>query len=105
MRAGLYNELITVYAPELSVNEYGEKVQRYEPLFTCKANVLYNSGSRYVSNDEVLNFYSKTFTVRYYHHFTEKMLIEWQSKKWRIISIDKNRSTQEQIISTELYNE
>lgn len=105
MRSGNYREKIKILVPELTINDFGEKVQDYKLLFETRANVNYNSGSRYVVNDEVFNDYTKTFTVRIYHTINEKMLILWDEKRWRITSIDKNKINQELIIQTELFNE
>lgn len=105
MRAGSYNEIISVIVPELTINEFGEKVQDYKFLYKTRASVDYNSGSRYVVNDEEFNNYNRTFIVRIYNTINEKMLIEWDNKKWRILSIDKNKITQELVIQTELFND
>ena len=44
MKAGNYNEVITFLVPELSRNEFGEKVQEYSPLYTTRAFVAYDNG-------------------------------------------------------------
>lgn len=105
MKAGNYNEVITFLVPELSRNEFGEKVQEYSPLYTTRAFVAYDSGSRFVVNSEVFNDYSKTFTVHDYLEINEKMLIEYDNKRWTITSINHLKPTKELVISTTLYNE
>lgn len=105
MKAGNYNEVITFLVPELSKNEFGEKVQEYLPLYTTRAFVAYNTGSRFVVNNEVFNDYTKTFTVRDYLSINEKMLIEYDDKKWIITSIDHLKPTRELVVNTTLYNE
>lgn len=105
MKAGNYNEVITFLVPELSRNEFGEKVQEYSPLYTTRAFVAYDSGSRFVVNSEVFNDYSRTFTVHDYLEINEKMLIEYDNRRWTITSINHLKPTKELVISTTLYNE
>jgi len=105
MKAGNYNEVITFLVPELSKNEFGEKVQEYTPLYTTRAFVAYDTGSRFIVNSEVFNQYSKTFTVHDYLEINEKMLILYDDKKWIINAINHLKPTKELVISTTLYNE
>lgn len=105
MQAGMYKEKVAVFVPQLSRNEFGEKVQTYEFLFMMWANVEYRSGARVVLNDEVINDYSKTFTARPYYTLNEKMLIEYDNKRWIITSIEKSKERNEMVIQTTLYND
>lgn len=105
MKAGNYNEIITFLVPELSRNEFGEKVQEYVFYCTTRAFVAYDSGSRFVVNSEVFNDYSKTFTVHDYLDINETMLIEYDNKRWIINSIDHIKPTRDLVINTSLYNE
>ena len=105
MKAGNYNEVITILVPELSKNEFGEKVQEYHPLYQTRAFVAYDTGSRFVVNSEIFNQYSKTFTVRDYLDINEKMLIEYDNQRWTITAINHLKPTKELVINTVLYND
>ena len=77
MQAGLLTETINIYNPSITTNEYGETIQNY----------------------------TKTFHIRYYVNINENMLIEWQNKKYRILSIEELRKWNEKVITGELINE
>lgn len=107
MRAGMLNELIDIYSPVESINDYGERTFDWEKTYTTRANVSWDSGSRNIENNEIVNNYSKTFTVRSYVPVTEKDEIYWQDKKYRIISVEhrKDLSFNGILVRTELINE
>ena len=45
------------------------------------------------------------FTIRIYHKVDERMRIIWEGKKYRILSIEEDRTLQQLTIKTELINE
>ena len=105
-RAGLLNEVINILAPSSIVNEYGEKVQTYSVKYTTRAKVEHNSGTRSNENNEIFYSYQKSFTVRSYVPVTEFDLIEYNSKRYRIITIDDRiKVHNDKIIITELIND
>ena len=105
LRAGLLREVVTVKKPVISVNDYGEQVQLWDDVVTTRARVTFNSGQRAVENHEVWNPYQVTFVMRYYHVIDGTMVIEWQGKRYNIISINKNVSQQMMTIIAEVVNE
>jgi head-tail adaptor len=107
MRAGILNELIDIYEPVEEINEYGERLFTWKLKYTTRASVSWDSGSRNIENSEIVNNYTKTFTVRSYVPVTEKDEIHWQEKKYRIISVEhrKELSFNGILIRTELINE
>ena len=105
MRAGLLNEIINVVTPIINENEYGEKIEDYQDKLTTRAYIRHINGSRNIENDEIVNNYTKEFITRIYHNITEGDLIIWDSKKYRIICIDKDKSKQQLTIKTEMINE
>lgn len=106
IRAGLLNEIIQILTPTSTVNEFGELVQTYNVSYTTRARVSHDSGTRSNENNEIFYNYSKTFTVRSYVPVNEFDLIQYNSKKYRIISIDDRiKQNNDKLIITELINE
>ncbi len=104
-RAGLLNEIISLWKPTTVINDYGEREESFELFYMTRARVLNDGGSRTVTNDEIVFPYSKTFQVRYYVPVTDTMQVEWQNKRYRIISTEKRRDENDIMIKTELINE
>lgn len=107
MRAGILNETITIWSPEETINEYGERLNTWVLKYETRASVSWDSGNRSIENHEIVNNYTKTFTVRSYIPVDEKDEIHWQNKKYRIISVEhrKELSFNGILIRTELINE
>jgi hypothetical protein len=106
MRAGLLTELIDIYSPTYEVNEFGEKIQTYGLTYTTRARVEHNGGSRTNDNNEIFFDYSKTFTVRSYVPITESDQIEFEGKRYRVLSIEnRRRDYNDKLVITELINQ
>ena len=105
MQASLLREVVYIYVPSLSRNQYGEQVQSYEYLYKTKAYVQHTYGNRQEENNEIVNNYRKTFTIRAYHALNEKMYIRYNNKYWRILTIEPVPNQHDIIVSTELVNE
>jgi len=50
----------------VSKNEYGHEEYTYEPAFSTKAQVIYNSGDRVIENEEIFYPNTLTFKCRFY---------------------------------------
>jgi head-tail adaptor len=105
MQSGLLNELIEIYKPVIDKNEYGEQVQVYVKFKETKAQVIYNSGNRSTSNNEIVFNYYQTFKIRRYHEIMENYQIKYKGKFYRILSIEDIRQYNHKVITTELINE
>lgn len=105
MQASLLREIIHVYAPNTERNEYGEQVQKYDFLYATKAQVSHSQGNRTQENDEVVNNYRKTFTVRSYHPLTEQLYIRYCGRFYRILSLEPVPQSDCIIVQTELVND
>lgn len=105
MQAGKLNKVIQLLTPTVSVNEYGEQVQSYKVRKETRASVDYAGGSRGISNDEIVYSYQKEFKVRNHVDVAETDIIQYNNKKWRILSIEPIPEWQEKKINTELINE
>ena len=105
MQAGKLNELIEIYKPSISQNEYGEQVQVYNKVKDTRVQVIYDSGNRNTSNNEVIYNYQKTFKVRRYIELMENYQIKYKNKMFRILSIEDIRQYNHKVITAELINE
>ena len=105
MRCGLLNDKIDIYRPISNQNEFGEMVQEYRPWYCTRSRILSNGGSRTLLNNEIFYPYRKIFEVHQYVDVKETDLIHWEGKKYRILSIDLDRSQMKKVIMTELIDE
>ncbi len=105
MRAGLLKHIICIYKPQIASNDYGEAVQTYIVVCKPRAQVISESGDRIITNDEVFFGYRKTFKVRSYVQVDESCQVEYNNKRYRILSIDDNTEKNEKSIRAEIINE
>lgn len=108
MQAGTLNEVIDVMMLDAAENTFGEEeTQKYVKRMTTRASVKYTSGGRALENNEM--FFGKTVEFRIRYYWLNKILdsdrIIWNKKKFRILDIEPDRTTQMLIISTESVNE
>ena len=105
-RAGLLKEVINILTPTSTVNEFGEKVQTHSLKYSTRARVDHNGGARGNENNEIFYSYQKTFTVRSYVPVDEFDLVEYNNKRYRIITIDNRiKDYNDKLIITELIND
>lgn len=104
-RAGLLNEIIQLYRPTITVNDYGERSETFELVYTTRARVINDGGSRTIENSEIFYPYQKTFMVRYYVPVEDVYKVKWQNNDYRIISTEKRRDYNDILIKTELIND
>ena len=105
MIAGRLNEVVKIYNMESTVNDYGERIEDYVLSMTTRARVDFNSGNRTNENSEIVYNYQKTFSVRSYVPVTDTSHIEWQSKMYRVLSVEKRREYNDIVVVAELINE
>ena len=105
MQAGLLNELIEIYKPSIESNEFGEQVQVYTKSYDTRAQVIYDSGNRTTSNNEIVFNYHKTFKIRRYIEVMENYQIKYKNKFYRILTIEDIRQYNHKVVTAELINE
>ena len=105
MRCGLLKDKIDIYRPITSQNEFGEMIQEYKPWYCTRSRVVSNGGSRELMNNEIFYPYRKIFYIHQYVDVNEKDLIHWKDKRYRILSIDLDRTQMKKVIMTELIDE
>lgn len=105
MIAGRLNEVIKIFKPQETTNEYGEREFEFVYHYTTRARVEYNTGNRMNENNELVFNYNKTFNVRSYVPLLETYQIEWQGKRYRILTVEHRREYNDMVVNTELINE
>ena len=105
MIAGRLNEPIKIFHPTIIYNEYGEANEEYKEVYTTRAKVDHNGGTRTVENNEIVFDYTKTFNVRSYVPVCNDDRIEWQGKMYRILTTQQRREYNDIMITAELINE
>ena len=105
MIAGRLNEPIKIFHPTVKYNEFGEANEEYKEVYTTRAKVDHNSGARTVESNEIVFDYTKTFNVRSYVPLMETYQIEWQGKKYRILTVEHRREYNDIVVNTEQINE
>lgn len=105
MNAGILNEIIEIYQPSITIDEYGNQSTDYKLKYTTRAKVSHNSGNREVQDNEVVYIYNKEFIVRMYIEIGDFDRIKWNGKFWRVLQIEPNKEYQEIKVNTELVNE
>lgn len=105
MRCGLLKDKIDIYRPITSQNEFGEMIQEYKPWYCTRCRVVSNGGSRELMNNEIFYPYRKVFEIHQYVNVKETDIIHWKDKRYRILSIDLDRTQMKKVIMTELIDE
>lgn len=91
MKAGLLKEKISIYKPIVTKSDHGAQKLTYDLYYTTRSHVIHNSGSRDNESGEIFYSNSKTFIVRHYVPVNEHMQVEYNGKRYKIISIVPNK--------------
>lgn len=105
MMAGQLNEVIKIYKSVETENDYGERTITQEYVTTTRAKHEASGGGRANENNEIVYDYSKIFYVRSYIPITDTTVIEFDNKKYRVITFEKRKEHNDIRIVTELINE
>lgn len=105
MMAGQYNEIVKLYYSVETENEYGERTVEQKYICTTRAKHEETGGSRQNENNEIVYDHTKTFYVRSYIPVTDTSIIEFDGRKYRVITFDRRREHNDIKIVTELINE
>lgn len=104
MSAGLYRYPIKLVKQVYVRNDYGETVKQDDRVVCCRAEVTHQGGSKDIDNGETWIGYKKTFKV-YRHNPTDDFTeVEYQGKRYRILSIEDVPERNQKIIAAELIN-
>ena len=105
MRAGAYENIITILKHSVTQSVSGEQQESWTGNKTTRANVVQTGGNRTDQNNEVFYEYMKTFIVHKYVNVDEFDRIQFKNHQYRILSIDEDRHLNQKTIMTELVNE
>lgn len=104
MNAALLKDPIDIYELVTTKTEYGTIQTSYGLKYHTRAYVQFNSERQVVSEGEILYPINRTFVVRRYVPVIETDLVEWEGKRWKITSINKNKYYNDIEIQTTLLN-
>lgn len=82
------NKVILLIDHPITQNAYGEQVLGEETVITTRARVVFKGDSRADVNNEIVYNEILEFTIRSQYNVNHNMLIEYNSKKYRILGID-----------------
>lgn len=105
LRAGLLRHTVTFMTPTITRDAFGEQATEWVDVLSTRARVVYGGGSRRVANNEELNAYNVTFTVRSYHSINDQMRIKFNGRVYAIESLNIDAIAQQAVIITSVVNE
>lgn len=104
MRAGLLNEVITIYSNKIDKDEYGYEKRTQTKKMKTRARVVHKSGNRSNENGEIVYSNFDTMSVRMYVPIESTDIIKWLGREYRVLYISPDRNRQEIDIDVELVN-
>lgn len=104
MRAGLLNEVITIYSNKIEKDEYGYEKRTQTKKMKTRARVVHKSGNRSNENGEIVYSNFDTMSVRMYVPIESTDIIKWLGREYRVLYISPDRNRQEIDIDVELVN-
>lgn len=105
MQAGQLTDIITFTRCESTRDGFGAINDRWIKVFDKRACVRFRSGARVEVNSEILNTSTISITIRYCKDVDAKMRIAYESQKYRIVLINRDRKKQSTEIVAEAINE
>lgn len=105
MNSALLKDPIDILELQTTKTAYGTITTDYALKYHTRAYVQFNSESQVVSEGEIIYPINRTFIVRAYVTVIETDIIEWEGKRWKIISINKNKYYNDIEIITTLKND
>lgn len=105
LRAGLLRESVTLLAPQVTRNDFGEEVTTWVEVVTTRARVDFRAGSRVVDVNEVANPTTVSFIIRRFPSINGYMRLRWRDNLYAIESINYEVTKQSQTIIATLVNE
>lgn len=105
MNSALLKDPIDLYALQTNKTEYGTIKTEYVLKYHTRAFVQFNSENQTISEGEIFYPINRTFITRAYVPVTETDLIEFEGKRYKILSINKNKYYNDIEIVTTLKND
>ena len=104
MQSHLLKQPIDIYELVVSKTEYGTIQTSYTLKYHTRSYVRFNSENMTVSEGEIFFPVNRTFIIRSYVPVTETDQIEFEGKRYRILSINKNKYYNNTEVNTVLIN-
>ena len=104
MNSCILKDPIDIYELTTSKTEYGTIQTSYNLKYHTRAYVRFNSENLTVSEGEVYFPINRTFIVRAYVPVVETDQIEYEGKRYKILSINKNKYFNDIEINTTTVN-
>lgn len=105
MQAGLLRDFVRFQEAQTQRDKLGGISEKWIDVFSKRAEVKFSSGSRKLVNGEIFNPLAITCKIRYCKDVHEKMIFIYEERKYKIISINRDRLQQTTVIQAELINE
>lgn len=105
MQAGLLRDTVRFQEAQTQRDELGGLSDKWVDVFSKRAEVKFASGSRKSVNGEIFNPLAITCKIRYCKDVHEKMIFIYEDRRYKIISINRDRLQQTTVIQAELINE
>lgn len=91
MQAHLLKNPIDIFELVTTKTEYGTIQTSYELKYHTRSYIRFNSENMAVSEGEIFFPVNRTFIVRSYVPVTETDQIEFEGKRYKILSINRNK--------------
>lgn len=104
MQSHLLKQPIDIYELTTNKTEYGTIQTEYQLKYHTRAYARFNSENMTVSEGEIFFPVNRTFIVRSYVPVTETDQVEFEGKRYKILSINKNKYYNDTEIQTVLLN-
>lgn len=90
MNSALLRHIIDIYELVETKTQYGTIKKDYQHKYQARAHVIFNSENQVISEGEVYYPINRTFIVRAFIPVKETDVIEFEGKRYKIMSINKN---------------
>jgi hypothetical protein len=105
MNSALLKDKIQIYELTTERTDYGTIKESYSLKYTTRAFTKFQSENQVISEGEVYYPITMQFIVRAYVPITETDYILFDNKKWKVLSLDKNKYFNDISINATLINE
>ena len=103
--SGLLKDRISFLQADTTRNSFGEQVQIWNPVYSCRADVRFSKGSRAILAGEVWNPTSVVITCRKGGKINNRQRISWEGNQYNIVSINPDVTDRSLTIIADLINE
>lgn len=103
--AGLLKYRICFLQADIERNGFGEQVQIWKPVYSCRADVRFLKGSRAITAGEAWNPSSVVITCRRSDKINLRQRVRWEGNAYSIVSINPDVADRSLTIVADLIND